>query len=182
MQPTRNTFYKQADAGHGRAYNINLLIVHENNVEQWLERKVLLSTSTFRSNQSALTLDCLALRCMSNFAFHRCIASTIIVKEMRAHGNILAPSGKKTGFARVQASSAHGIELFEDLLWDLATLSFVPHVFQPTLTFFPGGGGECSNGNGDKDGVGEGTQNLAEMTEASICAQLVSAIAPTAQK
>ena len=77
----------------------------------------------------------------------------------------------------LQASSAHGIELFEDLLWDLATLSFVPHVFQPTLTFFPASGGKRSNGYGDKDGLGEGTRNFTDASEANICAQLVSPVA-----
>lgn len=88
------------------------------------------------------------------------------------------PREMKLG-ARIQASSAHGIELFEDLLWDLGTLSFVPHVFQPTLTFFPGSGGEGWNGYGDKDGGEGGTRNFTDTShgEASICAQLVSAVA-----
>lgn len=87
------------------------------------------------------------------------------------------PDTQKPGCALIQASSAHGIELFEDLLWDLATLSFVPHVFQPTLTFFPTSGGEGSNGYGDKDGAREGTRSFTETSEASICAQLVSDVA-----
>lgn len=92
------------------------------------------------------------------------------------------PLEHEMGFAHVQASSAHGIELVEDLLWDLASLSFVPHVFQPTLTFFPASGGEGSNGNRDKDGVGGGTRDFTETSEASICAQLVSAVAPSPHK
>ena len=36
-----------------------------------------------------------------------------------------------------QASSAQGVELFEDLLWDIAKLSFAEHVFAPALTYFP---------------------------------------------
>lgn len=93
-----------------------------------------------------------------------------------------SPREHETVFVQIQASSAHGIELFEDLLWDLATLSFVPHVFQPTLTFFPGSGGEGSNGYGDKDAVGEGTRNFSDMSEASVCAQLVSAVPHLSKK
>ena len=73
---------------------------------------------------------------------------------------------------QTQASSAQGIELFEDLLWDLASLSFVSHVFQPSLTFFPGNSGDDPNGS--DDGVGEGTRKVMETSEATVCAQLVS--------
>lgn len=75
---------------------------------------------------------------------------------------------------QMQASSAQGIELFEDLLWDLATLSFVPHVFQPSLTFFPGNSSD--DPNVPDDGVGEGTSKVKETSESTVCAQLVSAV------
>ncbi|CAM9205957.1 unnamed protein product, partial [Scytosiphon promiscuus] len=94
-----------------------------------------------------------------------------IVMEMQGQGGIGSIAGKQLSVILDQASSAQGIELFEDLLWDLATLSFVPHVFQPTLTFFPGSGG------GDDiiasaDGVGPETRKIAETSEASVRAQL----------
>jgi hypothetical protein len=38
---------------------------------------------------------------------------------------------------QLQASSAQGVELFEDLLWDIAKLSFAEHIFAPSLTHFP---------------------------------------------
>lgn len=76
-----------------------------------------------------------------------------------------------------QASSAQGIELFEDLLWDLAALSFVPHVFQPSLTFFPASGMDGGEDpNGSRDAAGEGTRNVTETSEASVCAQLVNVV------
>lgn len=74
-----------------------------------------------------------------------------------------------------QASSAQGIELFEDLLWDLAALSFVPHVFQPSLTFFPASAMDGEDPNGTNDPVEERT---GAQSEATVCAQLVSVVCP----
>ncbi|CAM9405507.1 unnamed protein product, partial [Ectocarpus sp. 4 AP-2014] len=94
-----------------------------------------------------------------------------IVLDMQRQGGIGAIAGKQLSVILDQASSAQGIELFEDLLWDMATLSFVPQVFQPTLTFFPG------NANGEdtntaREEIGKGVRNATEATEASVCAQL----------
>lgn len=69
---------------------------------------------------------------------------------------------------RVLYSTSH----LNHLLWDLASLSFVSHVFQPSLTFFPGNSGDDPNGS--DDGVGEGTRKVMETSEATVCAQLVS--------
>lgn len=104
-------------------------------------------------------------------------------KSLRAFINSLHPypPGKNTNVAFVQtnqASSAQGIELFEDLLWDLASLSFIPHVFQPSLTLFPASAMDVEeNPNGTRD-VGGGTdRNFMEtQSEASVSAQLVSAV------
>lgn len=71
-----------------------------------------------------------------------------------------------------QASSAQGIELFEDLLWDLAALSFVPHVFQPSLTFFPASATDGEDPNGAK----EAATATGVQSEATVCAQLVSVV------
>lgn len=77
------------------------------------------------------------------------------------------------GFLTIaQASSAQGIELFEDLLWDLASLSFVTHVFEPSLTFFPGNIGTGSNESPKE--VAEAEIYEDEMSEAIVCTELVS--------
>lgn len=55
------------------------------------------------------------------------------------------------------------------MLWDLASLSFVSHVFEPSLTFFPRNVG----GEEEKEAAGAG-RDEGEGSEADICAQLVS--------
>lgn len=74
----------------------------------------------------------------------------------------------------LQASSAQGIELFEDLLWDLASLSFATHVFEPSLTLFP-----VNIGMGDKDssdGTAARRACAVDTIEGGLCAELVSTL------
>ncbi|CAM9397615.1 unnamed protein product, partial [Phaeothamnion confervicola] len=60
-----------------------------------------------------------------------------IVAEMQRQGAVGAVTSKQLSVILNQASSAQGVELFEDLLWDVASLSFANHIFEPSLAFFP---------------------------------------------
>ncbi|CAM9536665.1 unnamed protein product [Chrysoparadoxa australica] len=61
-----------------------------------------------------------------------------IVAELKKQGAVEGVTSKQLSVILNQASSAQGVELFEDLLWDVAKLSFAEHIFEPSLTFFPG--------------------------------------------
>eukprot|EP01084_Bolivina_argentea_P245060 410395_1 len=60
-----------------------------------------------------------------------------IVKELQKAGAFGITTSKQLSMILNQASSAQRIELFEDLIWDIAKLSFSEHIFEPSLTFFP---------------------------------------------
>jgi hypothetical protein len=60
-----------------------------------------------------------------------------IVSELQRAGAFGQVTSKQLSVILNQASSAQGVELFEDLLWDVAKLSFAEHIFEPSLTYFP---------------------------------------------
>lgn len=86
--------------------------------------------------------------------------------EVSNHGSLRPTSSSPT-----QASSAQGIELFEDLLWDLASLSFATRVFEPSLTFFPRDTGEDDR---VREEQARTKADADETSESSVSAVLVS--------
>lgn len=60
-----------------------------------------------------------------------------VIAELQRAKALGPASCKQLSVILNQASSAQGVELFEDLLWDMAMLSFEERIFEPSLTFFP---------------------------------------------